>query len=246
MSLTVSLRKTRTPLKRLGEPGRWGRCPSISKSWRPHLSRKWSSLLSRSRSSLTFLSRGQTRASRTTTPDLGFQLALRFWVFARNSTVEGWDLRACTIFFSPPRPTLASRWTHLRKVSTISDYIFFYLQLIKWYISRKIHKFYWCLNTRDSPSEGKSFTGTLSYTRTTGKCTQSTVFPCLCSPPETDSFDPQGSLHIRKALSDLETGHGHLLKLLYLLPQIFIGAYNSNSMGWERKISLDLRQRALI
>ena len=118
---------------------------------KPHHLRKQNSLLFHFNSSRSFLFLGRTTANHTKVPDQGFQQAGQFSWFAQRIRVQDWDHHACRVFFSRWGHRQAWHWKHRQKFSTVSNYIFFYLNRGDNYIHRKIHKFYWYWSTRGCP-----------------------------------------------------------------------------------------------
>jgi len=76
------------------------------------------------------------------------------------------------------------------------------------------------------------------------------VIACLClhSLPKTSSWHQEEIHHTQKVSIDRNTDHEHHLKEIRqgrILPQILIGASNSNKIGWFIKISLDFKHNPL-
>lgn len=121
---------------------------------------------------LTFLFLDLPIVNRTEALDQGFLLVWLFLIFAKNSQVEDWYLRACKEFSNQPMHIQASHWIHLKKFSTALDYIFFYLNLKTKYIHHKIHKFCWYWSIHDFLSAKRNSLDVLFCKPREGKCTQ--------------------------------------------------------------------------
>ena len=136
-------------------------------------------------------------------------LAYLFAIIVQQLRARERGLHACRESYRRLRLRLAYSWIRLGTLSKCGYCIVFCIR-------RRIHKFYWFVRIRGCLWVGRSSLWTLLCMR--GARSQSQEIVCLCqrSLQGTSSLLQEGSRHIRKALEDLETGHGHRLYLFLL------------------------------